>query len=86
MLKKVEIVRLNKVLADATMLFAVETDLLDDEMFALDVENDVEDLLLENIIQEDGEEELIDFQENRDDDTEENKEDDEIDEEGYYDY
>jgi hypothetical protein len=68
------------------MLFAVETDLLDDEMFALDVENDVEDLLLENIIQEDGEEELIDFQENRDDDTEENKEDDEIDEEGYYDY
>ena len=50
-LKKVEIVRLNKVLADATMLFAVETDLLDDEMFALDVENDFEDLLLKNIIQ-----------------------------------
>jgi len=56
-LKKVEIVRLNKVLADATMLFAVETDLLDDEMFALGIENDVEDLLLENIIQEDGEKE-----------------------------
>ena len=69
-IKKLEIARWKKVLADATMLFNVETDLLDDEMFNFDIENDVEDLLLENLIYQDGDEENKNYGEDGDEENE----------------
>lgn len=45
-------------MADATMLFDIEADFLDEDTFTFDIENAIEDLLLDNIIiQEDGDKE-----------------------------
>ncbi len=48
------------------MLFEVDTDFIDDEMFALDTEHEGEDLLLENMF----------YQEDGDEDNENSEEDD----------
>jgi hypothetical protein len=70
-LKKLEIARWKKLLADATMLFDVETDFLDDDMFVFDTKNDVEDLLLDNIVSEEdaGDEGKTAYEEDEEQDT-----------------
>ncbi|XP_046446870.1 uncharacterized protein LOC124210399 [Daphnia pulex] len=67
-LKQLEIARWKKVLADATMLFDVESDFLDEDTFAYDIENGIEDLLLDNI-QEDGDEENEAYEEDSEEET-----------------
>jgi hypothetical protein len=52
------------------MLFDVEADFLDEDTFAYDIENGIEDLLLDNIIiQEDGDEENEAYEEDSEEET-----------------
>jgi len=51
------------------MLFDVEADFFDDDTFAFDTENGIEDLLDNMIIQEDGDEENEAYEEYREQET-----------------